>query len=58
MRNGLHYGRRDKRRSTSIPLPYTYPLNNSSKRASNETVLNSQLNSRRTSKCIFNVQDV
>ncbi len=58
MRNALHYDRRDTRRSTSVQQTYTYPLGNSSKRASNDTIIASQVNSRRTSRCVFNVQEV
>jgi hypothetical protein len=57
MRNGLYYDRRDKRRSTSVQQTYIYQFSNSSKRPSNDTVASSQLNSRRTSKCIVNVQE-
>jgi hypothetical protein len=58
MRNGLHYDRRNKRRSTSLQQTYTYQLSNSSKRPSNDTVTSSQVNSRRQSKCIFNVHEL
>ena len=57
LRNGLHYDRRDKRRSTSIQQTYIYQFSNSSKRPSTDTVINSQLNSRRPSKAVYNVQE-
>ncbi|CAF1250557.1 unnamed protein product [Adineta ricciae] len=57
MRNGIYYDRRDTRRSTSIQQTFTYPLSVSSKRASCDTMAGSQLNSRRTSKCVINVQE-
>lgn len=58
MRNGLIYERRDTRRSTSIPLTSTYPFTNSSKRPSNDTIIGPLVNSRRTSRCVFNVQEL
>jgi hypothetical protein len=58
MRNGLLYDRRTKRVSTSAQQTYTYALSNSSKRASNDTVVSSQVNSRRQSRCVFNVQEI
>ena len=57
MRNGLYYGRRDKRRSTSGQQTYIYQFSNSSKRPSNDTIVSSQVNSRRPSKCVYNVQE-
>lgn len=57
MRNGVQYDRRDKRRSTSIQQTYTYQLSNTSKRPSCDTSGNSQLNSRRTSRCVLNIQE-
>jgi len=58
MRNGLLYDRRDKHRSISMPQTYTCQFSNSSKRASNDTVTSSQLNSRRPSRCMLNVHEV
>lgn len=58
MRNGLHYDHRTQRRSTSIPQTYTYQLSNSSKRPSTDTAAGSQLNSRRPSKNVCNVQEL
>ncbi len=54
MRNGLQ----TNRRSISIPLSFTHQLNNASKRPSSETIMLPQLNSRRTSKGIFHVQEL
>ncbi|CAF0818833.1 unnamed protein product [Adineta steineri] len=58
LRTGPYYGRRDTRRSTSVLQTFTYPLSNSSKRPSSDTIISSQLNSRRTSRCVVNVQEV
>jgi len=54
MRNGLQ----NRRRSSSLPQTLAYQLNNSSKRASKETILGSQTSSRRTSKGILHVQEL
>ncbi|CAF1566006.1 unnamed protein product, partial [Adineta steineri] len=43
---------------TSVLQTFTYPLSNSSKRPSSDTIISSQLNSRRTSRCVVNVQEV
>ncbi|CAF1020753.1 unnamed protein product [Rotaria sordida] len=56
MRNEIQYDRRDKFRSNSIHQ--TCHLNNSSKRSSNDTVMSSHLNSRRTSKCVLHMQEL
>ncbi len=58
MHNGLHYNRRDKRRSTSVQQTCTYQLSNSSKRPSDDTVISSQMNSRRASRGVNNVQEL
>ncbi len=58
MRNGLLYDRRDKRRSTSCQQTYIYQFSNSSKRPSNDTIISSQVNSRRPSKTIYHVQEL
>jgi hypothetical protein len=42
----------------SLAKSNIYPLNNNSKRPSNETLFSSQLNSRRQSKTIMNVVEV
>jgi hypothetical protein len=57
LRNGLQKDR-NKRRSTSIPQACACPLRNSSKRPSIETIISSQLNSRRPSKSVLNVDEV
>jgi len=58
MRNGILYDRRDKRRSTSIQQTYIYQFSNSSKRPSSDTIISSQLNSRRASKSAYNMQEL
>jgi len=52
MRNGPQCDLRNKRRSTSVQQTYTYQLTNTSKRPSTDTLVNSQVNSRRTSRCV------
>ncbi len=54
VRDGLQNGRR----LSSLPQTNVYPLNNSSKRQSHETISSSQLNSRRQSKAVMNVGEV
>ncbi len=53
-RNGLQ----SKRQSNFLPQENAYPLTNSSKRFSNETLISSQLNSRRQSKVVMNEEEV
>jgi hypothetical protein len=57
VRNGLRNDQ-NKRRSNSVPQTCIYPLINSAKRPSNETIVCSQLNSRQQSKTVLNVDEV
>lgn len=57
MRNGLLFDGRGRRPSTSVQQTYIYQFSNSSKRASDETVLGSQTNLRRPSRGILPVQE-
>jgi hypothetical protein len=57
IRNGLQINP-NKQRLNSLAQVNIYPLNNTSKRPSNETLLSSQLNSRRQSKVAMNVDEV
>ncbi|CAF3357374.1 unnamed protein product [Rotaria sp. Silwood1] len=56
-RNG-RLNNQNRRPSTSITQTYAYPLSNSSKRASSETIISTQLNSRLSSKVALNVDEV
>jgi hypothetical protein len=59
MRNGLYHDRREKkRRSASVQQTYIYQFSNSSKRPSNDTIISSQLNSRRASKSVYHMQEL
>ncbi|CAF1489805.1 unnamed protein product, partial [Rotaria sordida] len=60
LRDGRH-GRQNnqsRRISASITQTYPYPISNSSKRPSSETIISTQLNSRRTSKGVLNMDEV
>jgi len=54
VRNGLQ----NKRQFNSRAQTNAYPLTDSSKRVSNETIISSQLNSRRQSKVVMNEEEV
>jgi hypothetical protein len=55
--NGLQNDR-NKCRSNSIQQQCGQPLNDSSKRSSNEAILSSQFNTRRPSKVLMNIAEI
>ena len=57
IRNGTGLNPHKNRSNSLAMVNVSYPLNNNSKRPSNETLLSSQLNSRRQSKVALNADE-